>query len=628
MPEDIIIEGRACWQLDNNAELYKLALEHNEQYLADLSSSYKDVTVRKGGYLGSFKTDKGTVEVYDSAIYGRPAEIDNNVDSETGFTGKVDEALECYDYSLFFRTMRDGKCIDSVNSAFPAAFGTNPSNTPIEIRNRLYWSEDSVSDTELLKQSGITLMKTDDYYAVATIRRTDLNDYRDALTTSYYSGKDNALLLSHNYIDVRSNNGYTIDDVYYGPDGKKFVFSGAGDALKKLDSGDYLANSGEELTIVSWNKFELTKDLTVLNVMSDGISESEDIFLATSSFLIPVWGHSEPGGGLATVINIAFKQKGVDVSDEQYKKRSEQYLAELRAEYKDVPVHRSGLLTTVQLTDDTTVEVYESAVYGRPLNSDFKKDAANGYTYTGVDDTIECYDYTVIARVLKDGKFTAGYDSTCYLYSDNRVEGGTADLDIWVVNNLLWSYKYDYASKVTSADLPNLDSLPWAKNDVIDAKQPYIAAVGIIRRFTDGTEGYSMHAYYYYYNIAYYLGSATTPILSRCNAEELFSYQSLGERITDSDGKVIYTESRGGYNGAKEITSSGDGFGQEGKTVITTEKVSDTITETWEKQPLNSEINLFTFTRRDSGLGRTYVYSYLSCADNNLVAFDMDLKQE
>ncbi|MBQ2558181.1 MAG: hypothetical protein II553_04135, partial [Lachnospiraceae bacterium] len=332
----------------------------------------------------------------------------------------------------------------------------------------------------------------------------------------------------------------------------------------------------------------------------------------------------EPGGGLATVINITFKQKGVDVSDEQYKKRSEQYLAELRAEYKDVPVHRSGLLATVQLTDDTTVEVYESAVYGRPLNSDFKKDAANGYTYTGVDETVECYDYTVIARVLKDGKFYPGYDSTCLLYNDNHVEGGTPDTELLVVNDLLWSHRYDYANRVTSADLPNLDSLPWAENDVIDAKQPYIAAAGIIRRFTDETEGYSMHAYYYYYNIAYYLGSDTTPIVARSNAEELFSYKSLGERITDPEGKVIYTESCGGYNGTTKLTSSGEGYGEKGKEVIATVKVSEKITETWEKQPLTSKVNLITWTRDDSGLEIKQVYYYLSCADNSLVAFDTD----
>ena len=73
-----------------------------------------------------------------------------------------------------------------------------------------------------------------------------------------------------------------------------------------------------------------------------------------------------------------------------------------------------------------------------------------------------------------------------------------------------------------------------------------------------------MHAYYYYYNIAYYLGSDTTPIVARSNAEELFSYKSLGERITDPEGKVIYTESCGGYNGTTKLTSSGEGYGEKG----------------------------------------------------------------
>ena len=573
------------------------------------------------------------MSVYESAVYGRPNGIDNNEDSETGFTGKPDEALECYCYSLFFRTMSNGKYVDSTYIEFPAAFGANPSETKIDITNRLYWFDDFATDTKLLKNSGITLKKTDDYFAVAGISRTDLQDYRDSNMISYYSGKDNSLILTHNYIDVRSNNGYTIDDVYYGPDGTKFAFSGGDEAalnaLKKLDSGEYLADTYDELTIVSWEKLELTKDLTVLSVMSYGNGDDEYIYLATGSFLITIGSHCEPGGGLTSVLEWYFKKNGVDLGNEQYEKRSEQYLTELRTEYKDVPVHRSGLLATAKLTDDTTVEVYESAVYARPVNADFAKDAANGYTYTGVDETVECYSYSIIARILRNGKFTDDYSSSCTLFTHEHIKGDTdEDERISLVNELRWSYKDDYSGRVTNCDLPRWDTLPWSENAVIDAKQPYIAAAGVIRRYSDETEGYSMHAYYYYYNVAYFLGSDTTPILSRCNAEELFSYQSIGERIADSEGKVIYTESRGGHNGTKNVTTSGDGFGSEGKTVLDTNVVSSTITETWEKQPLNSEINLITFTRRDTGLGRTYVYSYLSCADNNLVAFDMDFTQE
>ena len=53
-------------------------------------------------------------------------------------------------------------------------------------------------------------------------------------------------------------------------------------------------------------------------------------------------------------------------------------------------------------------------------------------------------------------------------------------------------------------------------------------------------------------------------------------------------------------------------------------KVSEKITETWEKQPLTSKVNLITWTRDDSGLEIKQVYYYLSCADNSLVAFDTD----
>ncbi|MBO4766032.1 MAG: PT domain-containing protein [Lachnospiraceae bacterium] len=629
IPEVILIEGRAFRQLNNNAELYKLALEHNTQYLADLRSSYKDVTVRKGGYLGSFKTDKGTVEVYDSAVYGRPAEVDSNPDSATGFTGKADTALECYDYSLFFRTMSNSKCIDSTYSSFPAAIGSNPSKTAIEITNRLFWYDGGEGYSELLKNSRITLKKTDDYYAMAGISRMDSMDYRDAVTTSYYSGKDNSLLLTYSHIDVHSNNGYSVDVAYYGPDGKQAHFGAWEDTslelLKKLDSGEYLTNDDYHgLTSAGWIKYQLSKNLLILDFVSFGTSDIDAAYLVTDNFLIPLYEHCEPGGGIESIIRQALTQKNTDISDEALKKRYEQYLAELRTEYKDVPVHKSGLLATATVTGDTTVEVYESAVYGRPIKGNPKNDAAKGYTYTGVDETVECYNYTVTARVLKNGRYTVDYSSSCVLYNDGFVTGNTDDTEITIANELIWSYKEDRTSAVTCSDFPFTDSLPWTENEVIDGSQPYIAVAGITRRFSDQTEGYSMHAYYYYYNTAYYLGSDTKPILGRCYAQEIFSYYSLGERITDSEGRVLYTESGTNVTGNRRIQSSGDGFGTTGKTMISMKKTDANITETWEKQPLNSKVNLITMTLTNSALEKTYVYSYLSCGESNLVAFDLN----
>jgi len=629
IPDVIVLEGCACRQLDNNAELYTLALEHDTKYLADLRSSYKDVTVRKGGYLGSFQSDKGTVEVYDSAVYGRPVGIDNNPDSETGFTDKPDPTLECYDYSLFFRTMSNGACLDVVRLAFPEAPGSNPLKTQLTITNQLVWYDGGDAYAELLGNSGITLKKTDGYYAVAAIRRYDTTNFlREAIATSYYNGSDNAMLLAHYYISVNSNNGVYLGETYYGPDGERLYLPISDDAGAETPEGSgkggYLTNSESTgLSSVSWAKIRPNKDLQLLDVDICGVLDIEALYLVTENFFIPLYERSEPGMSRENILLNSLRQKNADINDELFKKHDEQYLAELRSEYKDVPVHKSGLLAAVAVTDDTTVEVYESAVYGCPVIADPADDAANGYTYTGVDASIEGYSYIVTARILKNGRYTPDYASTCVLYSNEFATGNMYDYEVLIVNDLVWSYKEDSQSAVTASSFPSLDSLPWTENETIDGSEPYIAVAGIVRRFNSNTTGYNMNAYYNYYNTAYYLGSDSTPILGRCYAQELFSYYSLGERITDSEGKVIYTESGTNITGDRRIQSSGDGFGTTGKTTISTTALEEYLTETWEKQPLNSKVNLITMTLTNSVLETTTVYSYLSCGDSNLVLFDL-----
>ena len=104
-------------------------------------------------------------------------------------------------------------------------------------------------------------------------------------------------------------------------------------------------------------------------------------------------------------------------------------LATLRAEYKDVPVHKSSLLTTVTVDEHTTVEYYESAVYGRP-----EKKNADGDKRDGYEAEIECYDYSVYARCLSDGKHVTSY---C-VWSDNKIMDSTCTFTGNITNELYW----------------------------------------------------------------------------------------------------------------------------------------------------------------------------------------------
>ena len=125
----------------------------------------------------------------------------------------------------------------------------------------IQWAQEHQLDSKAFQQEWA--------YAMAGISRMDSMDYRNAVTTSYYSGKDNSLLLTYNHIDVHSNNGYSVDVAYYGPDGKQAHFGAWEDTslelLKKLDSGEYLTNDDiDGLTSAGWIKYQLSKNLLIL----------------------------------------------------------------------------------------------------------------------------------------------------------------------------------------------------------------------------------------------------------------------------------------------------------------------------------------------------------------------------
>ena len=97
----------------------------------------------------------------------------------------------------------------------------------------------------------------------------------------------------------------------------------------------------------------------------------------------------------------------------------EQYLKELRASFKDVPVTKYSLIATVQVDDYNVVEIYEIAAYGcgasyKATNAGFNDDNVP-FAYTGTDKSKEVYDYYLAGCLISDGNFIGTYQEDDYL---------------------------------------------------------------------------------------------------------------------------------------------------------------------------------------------------------------------
>jgi len=109
------------------------------------------------------------------------------------------------------------------------------------------------------------------------------------------------------------------------------------------------------------------------------------------------------------------------------------YLAELRKEYKDVPIHRLKLLTKFDLDERNTVEIYELAAYGHPVTYETTESEENGYlefNATGIDKDTELYRYDIVARLLVDGKYAA----ECYMTEEQYIPYK----EIGILNYVTW----------------------------------------------------------------------------------------------------------------------------------------------------------------------------------------------
>ena len=124
---------------------------------------------------------------------------------------------------------------------------------------------------------------------------------------------------------------------------------------------------------------------------------------------------ADPNAVLNAAVN-AFSEENAALLDTH----KAQYRNELRDACKEAPVQKFGLLTTVSLGGDLTVELYETAGFG--YTSAWKGSEANP-EHAGVDKTKEMYTYGVVGRLFENGKLIAdtGTDSFSREWETNQI---------------------------------------------------------------------------------------------------------------------------------------------------------------------------------------------------------------
>lgn len=99
----------------------------------------------------------------------------------------------------------------------------------------------------------------------------------------------------------------------------------------------------------------------------------------------------------------------------------EQYLKELRASFKDVPVTKCSLLTSVQVDDYNVVQIYEVAAYGCGASYKTKYDSegyVDSFVYTGTEKSKETYDYFLAGYLMSGGNYIGSYQENDYCQKD------------------------------------------------------------------------------------------------------------------------------------------------------------------------------------------------------------------
>lgn len=193
----------------------------------------------------------------------------------------------------------------------------------------------------------------------------------------------------------------------------------------------------------------------------------------------------------------------------------EQYLKELRAAFKDVPVTKCSLLTSVQVDDYNVVQIYEVAVYGCGASYKTEYDSegdVDSFVYTGTEKSKEAYDYFLAGYLMSDGNYIGSYQENDYC----QIDFGR------FYRSVSWTEE-------TAAEAETLGQLIGIK---VDRTNHTIVSATIEREVDEPN-------YYYSVNLgATYLDGDSTPLFS----EDYVSYNSNDGGIYNHNMYVLNKE--------------------------------------------------------------------------------------
>ncbi|MBR6019055.1 MAG: hypothetical protein IK055_02430, partial [Lachnospiraceae bacterium] len=246
--------------LTENAGFWKLG-EHQETLRKTLGDAYKDVPIATYDYLGSTKFDTTHIDLYESAVYGHPVQL-----NATDYTvGDPDPEISVFQYTVIARYRTPGGTLETYT--FPQdpivldANGNKVTEPLYSSFSRIVWSDD-VPDRypvqDIRKTCNIPAVESSTKILEATVTRFSEDGLNETFTTAYYvNGTEPSLTCR--YICDLTNNGGRSDWHFFGPDGKEITDL---TSFEKIEEGTETVESA----VITWEKRKLNGAEYILHI--------------------------------------------------------------------------------------------------------------------------------------------------------------------------------------------------------------------------------------------------------------------------------------------------------------------------------------------------------------------------
>ena len=222
---------------------------------------------------------------------------------------------------------------------------------------------------------------------------------KDRHLTRYEIVEGSGLFANYTY----DEKNYVIREEYYNFDEHKIItytYDKNG-FLTGRERHFTLADTGSgSVDITTTYRYAYGSDSTLSSMTADTVSNESGTHVCTS--FLTALSDKYNAEALMNAEYSAF----VSENEALLQEHKEQYLTELQAEFKDIPVRKLNLLYSRKLDEHKTVEIYEYAVYGhapRYAVNGTEGDDDFGVRIDGIDPAKELYHYAVVSRFLVDG---------------------------------------------------------------------------------------------------------------------------------------------------------------------------------------------------------------------------------